>query len=455
MLEVQELNIKKVKPEDKPAIIVNNVTKEFIIPHERRTTLFENIKGFFSPSTYEKFIALNDVSFTVEKGDSIGIIGDNGSGKSTLLKIISGILRPTKGSVEVNGKITPFLELGVGFQPDLTAKENIEVYSTIMGLSKKEINRNMDYVLEFAGLTKFKDTKLKNFSSGMQVRLAFATAIQVKPEILLVDEVLAVGDMEFQQKCLDIFREYRNEGITMLFVSHDLNAVRRFCDKTILLRNSEVVAFGKTADVIDRYVYRVDSKQDDIFISTIENNEHQEVILNKPSNESKTTGSEESIEDSIDFVEKYRSMANFRWGNKKIEILDIKFLDKNGNEGDSFFSGDPMTIIGRFTSKELVSEPIFGFEIFDERGNQCFGSNTKFKNIKIDSINGDGEIRILIKELPLLQGKYFVSVSCQSKDYKITYDWHSKKYFFNVINNSDDIGFIRINFDYEIEQGGH
>ena len=223
MLQEKILETRKAQAE-KPAIVVRNVTKEFIIPHERRTTIFENIRGMFSPSTYEKFVAIKDVSFTVNRGESVGIIGDNGSGKSTLLKIISKILRPTSGSIEINGKITPFLELGVGFQPDMTAKENIEVYSTIMGMSDKEIAGNMDHVLEFAGLTNFRDTKLKNFSSGMQVRLAFATAIQKEPDILLVDEVLAVGDMDFQQKCMDIFTEYKNVRASRWYLYHTILA---------------------------------------------------------------------------------------------------------------------------------------------------------------------------------------------------------------------------------------
>ena len=199
---------------------------------------------------------MKDVNFEVNNGECIGIIGDNGSGKSTLLKIIANILRPSKGKINVDGKMTPFLELGVGFQPDLTVRENIGVYATVMGLSRKEIkDRIIDDVIEFAGLQKFEDTKLKNLSSGMQVRLAFSTAIQTDPDVLLVDEVLAVGDMEFQQKCFDVFNRYRREGVTILFVSHDLGAVRRFCDRTLLLGGGEQKAFGGTEEILDRYVY--------------------------------------------------------------------------------------------------------------------------------------------------------------------------------------------------------
>ncbi|HWQ20185.1 MAG TPA: ABC transporter ATP-binding protein, partial [Methanotrichaceae archaeon] len=232
------------------AVEVEHLWKTFQIPHEKRTTLFENLTGFFRPNQYETYTVLKDLSFRVEDGESVGIIGDNGSGKSTLLKIIANILKPTRGRVTVDGRMTPFLELGVGFQSDLTARENVDVYATIMGLPRREIRNKMDEIIEFAGLQKFEDTKLKNLSSGMQVRLAFSTAIQTNPDILLVDEVLAVGDMEFQQKCFDVFERYKREGVTILFVSHDLGAVRRFCDKALLLKGGQIVEFGETNRII-------------------------------------------------------------------------------------------------------------------------------------------------------------------------------------------------------------
>jgi lipopolysaccharide transport system ATP-binding protein len=233
---------------------VEKLWKTFQIPHERRTTLFENLMGLMRPNQYETFTVLKDVNFQVERGECIGIIGDNGSGKSTLLKIIANILRPSQGRVRVTGKMTPFLELGVGFQPDLTVRENIGVYGTVMGLARKEIRDRTDDVIEFAGLHRFEDTKLKNLSSGMQVRLAFSTAIQTDPDVLLVDEVLAVGDMAFQQKCFDVFNRYRKEGVTILFVSHDLGAIKRFCDKALQLQQGRQVALGETDEVVDLYI---------------------------------------------------------------------------------------------------------------------------------------------------------------------------------------------------------
>ncbi len=238
------------------SVRVEHLWKTFRIPHEKRTTIFENLAELVRPNRYETFFALKDINFEVNDGEFIGIIGDNGSGKSTMLKIIANIIRPTKGRVKVDGKMTPFLELGVGFHPDLTARENIIVYGTIMGISRKEIRERIDDVIEFAGLEKFQDTKLKNLSSGMQVRLAFSTAIQTDPDVLLVDEVLAVGDMEFQQKCFDVFKRYRNEGVTVLFVSHGMDAVRRFCDRTLLLSRGEQVGFDDTGAILETYMNR-------------------------------------------------------------------------------------------------------------------------------------------------------------------------------------------------------
>lgn len=237
------------------AIIVKNLWKTFRLPHEKKNTIFEYIKGIFDGEfSYEEFIALKDIDFTVKRGESIGIIGDNGSGKSTLLKIIANILRPNRGYVKVNGKITSFLELGVGFQPDLSAKENIYLYGAIMGLSDKEIDTKIEEIFKFSELKKFENAKLKNLSSGMQVRLAFATAIQTDPEILLLDEVLAVGDIGFQYKCLNIFQQYIKEKKTILFVSHDLDVINRFCNKVLFLKHGEQIAFGNAKDVIDKYI---------------------------------------------------------------------------------------------------------------------------------------------------------------------------------------------------------
>jgi len=240
-------------------IKVEDLWKKFKIPHERRTTILENIAGTLQilegkRFTYEEFWALKAINFSVQYGESIGIIGENGSGKSTLLKIVANILRPNRGRVEVSGKIAPILELGVGFHPDLTVKENILVYGSIMGLTNSEVKRRMNTILQFSELERFRDAKLKNLSSGMQMRLGFSVAIETSPDIFLIDEALAVGDMEFQQKCMDKFKEFKAEKKTIVLVSHALDLVKEFCEKTAFLSKGELVSFGATGDVINEYV---------------------------------------------------------------------------------------------------------------------------------------------------------------------------------------------------------
>lgn len=234
-------------------IDVRHLHKVFNIPHEKRNTLFETLTGLLKPASYETLHALNDITFSVEDGEMFGIIGENGSGKSTLLKILARILIPTEGTITIRKQVTPFLELGVGFNPDFTAAENIRIYGIIMGLSPHEIDDKLDYILKFADIEKFRDTKLRNFSSGMQVRLAFSTAIQTNPEILLLDEVLAVGDMDFQRKCLQELDRFKNEGVTIVLVSHDLGAVTTHCGRTMLLHHGKPVMLGETKEVIAKY----------------------------------------------------------------------------------------------------------------------------------------------------------------------------------------------------------
>ena len=392
------------------AVLVEHIWKTFQIPHEKRNTFFENLMGMVRPNHYETFSVLKDINFQVDAGECVGIIGDNGSGKSTLLKIIANILRATKGTVRVKGKMTPFLELGVGFNPDITARENIGVYGTIMGLSRREIDERIDDVIEFAGLYKFEDTKLKNLSSGMQVRLAFSTAIQTDPDVLLVDEVLAVGDMEFQQKCFDVFKRYRNEGVTILFVAHDQGAVRRFCDRTLLLGGGEQRAFGETEEILDKYVY----------------GDKEASLERKEAAEKDTTPLEPK-----------------RWGDKKVSITDVKFLDKFGGESCIFSSFDPMTIRIFYSAPSMIRDPVFGIALYSEQDQHLYGTNTELKNITIDKIEGEGYIDLAIEAIPMLSGRFLLTVAVHTHEGK-AYDWLDKQYSFNILPAGRDVGIFEV-----------
>jgi len=234
-------------------ITLDHVDKIFRLPHDRKITLRQRFVSIFQRSTYENLYALRDVTLEVNKGEFLGVIGKNGSGKSTLLKLIANVLKPTSGTISVDANVAPFLELGVGFQGDLTVKDNIFLYGALLGMSKYEVLGKYDWIVDFAGLERFVDAKLKNLSSGMQVRLGFSITVSIETPILLVDEVLAVGDIDFQQKCYESFENFKKNGRTILFVSHDLEAVGKFCDRVVLLEEGEVIAEGRPLDVLTMY----------------------------------------------------------------------------------------------------------------------------------------------------------------------------------------------------------
>ncbi len=235
-------------------IEIQNLHKEFKIPHERRDSVREHFMNIFKPVSYEKMNALEDLSFSVNQGEFFGIIGRNGSGKSTLLKILAQTYIPTRGTVKINGSISPFLELGVGFNPELSGRENVFLNGAILGLTQKQIEAKYDEIVAFAELERFMDQKLKNYSSGMHVRLAFSVAIQADADIMLLDEVLAVGDENFARKSAEQFKKFKEMGKTIIFVTHDLLAVRQFCDRVLYLKDGKCVALGETNEIIDKYL---------------------------------------------------------------------------------------------------------------------------------------------------------------------------------------------------------
>ena len=238
------------------AIEVSNLSKRFTIPHDKATTLKGAFINLFHNNGSEIFNALQDVSFEIKKGEFFGIIGRNGSGKSTLLKILAGIYTSDTGNIKIHGRISPFLELGIGFNPELSGRDNIYLNGTVLGLTEKQIDEKFDSIVVFSELERFIDQKLKNYSSGMQVRLAFSVSIHANRDILLMDEVLAVGDIGFQQKCLNKFEEYKAQGKTVILVTHDISTVQRYCDRAILLRNGKIEKIGSSEEVGNEYIYQ-------------------------------------------------------------------------------------------------------------------------------------------------------------------------------------------------------
>jgi len=271
------------------AISVKNISKTFLLPHEKQTSLKGAFLSSFRRKSFEKQRALRDISFDVKKGEFFGVVGRNGSGKSTLLKIIAGIYVPDSGSIQINGLLTPFIELGVGFSPELTGRENVFLNGALLGIDRKQMTEIYDEIVEFAELENFMDQKLKNYSSGMQVRLAFSIAIRAKGSILLLDEVLAVGDSSFQKKCFRYFDDLKSKKATVVLVTHDMSAVQRFCDRAVLIEGGKIIKSGKALDVINEYKsinLQRQSKENvsgaeysEVVIVKIENQNEKEVLF--------------------------------------------------------------------------------------------------------------------------------------------------------------------------------
>ena len=412
-------DLQKSKQLSEDAIIVQNVSKQFRIPHEKKTRLFEHIadtiKG--SSSTYEEFWALKDVSFSVRKGETLAIIGENGSGKSTLLKIIAGVLSPDSGYVKVNGMIAPFLELGVGFQPELTAEDNVRLYGAIMGMTKGEMEDKFEDIFEFAELSRFRNMKLKNFSSGMYARLAFATAMATDPEVLLIDEVLSVGDEAFQKKCMEKFNEFKRDGKTIVLVSHSLDIITKICKESILLINGKLISTGATEKVIDDYRRIVQEKK-----------------------ERELLGDRDKIKSENNKI-------------REMEIKEVKLFDKKRNETYSFNCGDELIIKVKYELHKKVIDPLFQIQIFRDDGVLIHGMNTGREDIKSGEIDKDGEFEYTIKNLSLLEGTYFANIGLVSSWEGPHYDYHLNRHKFIVRSRkSEGAGIISMDHLWKLEK---
>lgn len=405
------------------AISIEGISKKFSLPHERRFTLKEHAVNIFRRNTYEEFYALRNVSLQIKKGEFLGVIGRNGSGKSTLLKILAGIYEPSVGHVHRSGDISPFLELGIGFNPELTARENVYMNGIVLGLNRKEIDQRLPSIIEFSELDRFMDQKLKNFSSGMQVRLAFSVAIQVPAEILLVDEVLAVGDADFQQKCTNIFRDFKKQKRTIVFVTHGLGQVEEFCDRAILMEQGEILAEGVPANVIGAYQLLSAGHS---LRSIKEQAEKKEVVQ--------------------EIVQK----KSTRWGTGDLLIDHVIFLNKDGVETDMFKTGDTMRIRIHYAARKRMDRPVLGIAFNRQDGLHLSGPNTKTSNFFIESLEGKGTMDFVVKEMPFLAGQYDFTVAFYDWDCTTPYDHLEKAYHFTVLQNEkNQYGCIKLNLEWE------
>jgi ABC-type polysaccharide/polyol phosphate transport system ATPase subunit len=393
-----------------PAIVVDSVSKMYRLYHERNQSLKAAVmRG--TRARYDDFWAVKDVSFSVPEGSTFALIGENGSGKSTLLKCMARILVPDRGKITTRGKISALLELGAGFHPELTGRDNVYLNGSILGLSKKQIDKRFDEIVAFAGLEKFIDSAVKTYSSGMYVRLGFSVAINVDPDILLVDEVLAVGDAEFQNRCIEKVDELKASGKTIVIVTHALGSVRNLCDQGARLEHGELRRIGPMNEIIDEYL-------GDVFTDRVQDGEHGQ-----------------------------------RWGSGEARIEHLEILDAAGQAAKRLRTGDAVTIRLHYVVDEPIDEPVFGMAIDRIDGAEVCGRNTRDSLVPIDRITNQGYVDLRIDHLPLLPATYDLSGSLYNHTLSHAYDHRHHAFRFDVEPGPDysGVGLIELEGSWDVK----
>lgn len=378
------------------AILVDHVSKMYKLYDKPMDRLKESL-GLSHKKKYKEHFALNDVSFQVHRGETVGIIGTNGSGKSTILKIITGVLNPTGGTVQVNGRISALLELGAGFNQEYSGIENVYLNGTMIGFSREEIDAKLDEILRFADIGDFVYQPVKTYSSGMFVRLAFAIAINIDPEILIVDEALSVGDVFFQAKCYRKFEEFKEMGKTILFVSHDLSSIGKYCDRVVLLNNGVKLAEGGAKEIVN--LYRK------VLVNQYDENGSQE--------EEKTQEDQELHTDTVMKEKLNLNPEVLEYGSKLAEITDFAILDDGGNITNLIEKGQTFSVKMRVQFQDDISEPIFAFTIKDLKGTEITGTNTMYEGSPVKpKKTGDVQEIVFTQVMNLEAGEYMLCLGC-------------------------------------------
>ena len=404
------------------AIEVDNVSRiyqKYSARHRFQTFKSALVKGDLIKSIKadELVTALDGVSFNVEKGRTLGLIGENGSGKSTMLKIVAGITKPSSGRITTVGKISALIELGAGFHPEITGRENVFINGIMLGLTKREISEKFDEIVSFAELEDFIDAPVKTYSSGMYMRLGFSVAINVNPDILLIDEVLAVGDASFIPKCLDRIDDFRRRKKTILFVSHGLATVEKICDKVVFLKNGRIAAIGEPKRIVNAYLQDIAEKQEKAFV--------------------KKKGEKTPARDMGD------ERREDRWGKREIEIRKVTLRNLQGLEKHVFSPEEGLAVEMDVVSSTAIKDFVFGMGVYDSRGVSCYGTNTNIEEFKPLMIQGEGKVVCRIKKLNLINGTYYLDVAIHKKD-GYPYDYHRNLYSFLVSSTHKDVGIVRL-----------
>jgi ABC-type polysaccharide/polyol phosphate transport system ATPase subunit len=408
---------------------VSRVYQKYSSRHRFQTFKSAIVRGnlFGSLKANELVTAVAGVSFQVEKGETFGLIGENGSGKSTLLKLIAGIAKPTSGRIRTEGKISALIELGAGFHPEISGRENVFINGIMLGLSKKEIGRKFDEIVRFAELEEFIDAPVKTYSSGMYMRLGFSVAINVNPDILLTDEVLSVGDAAFVPKCLDKIDDFRRRKKTIVFVSHDLDTVKKICDRVAWIKDGRIRMLGDPKRTVDAYLQDIAAKQEEDF------QERQAEVDVQPTFED---GRREN-----------------RWGKREVEIRKVLLRGLDGAEKHVFHPEEGMAVELDIAASSPVEDFVFGIGVFNSLGTHCYGTNTDIEDLEPKHFEGEGKVVCRIERLGLINGTYYLDVAVHKRD-GTPYDYHQNMYSFLVSSAAHkDVGVARLPHVWEFSPG--
>ena len=424
-------------------IKISNLVKEYKMYSKKKDRLLEAVlPGYKKHSTFR---AMDNLDLEIKKGEVLGILGKNGAGKSTLLKMITGVVNPTSGTIEVNGKISSLLELGAAFNPELTGYENIYQHGQVMGLSDEEIKAKEKEIIEFADIGEHLSQPVKTYSSGMFARLAFACAINVDPDILIVDEVLSVGDMAFQLKCFKKFEQFKNNGKTIIFVTHNINDVQTNCNRAIILENGKKTFDGTVKEGVNRYkkiIVGIDPDKDEA---------EKEVKKAENKEKSKKINNDECWKDKLN-----QNPNMIEYGTNQADVIDYGVFDKEGNLVNMFDNGDEITFKSKVAFFEDVKDPIFTMTIKDFAGKDIAGTNTNIEKVVTGEFKA-GEVAVVefVQKVPVTPGKYTVSFSCTRYNLSGELEALSRKYdalLVEIMTSKNTVGMIRLDSDIKVEK---
>jgi lipopolysaccharide transport system ATP-binding protein len=385
-------------------VITNGLGKEFRrYPSDRAWTLQEAIaRGLRRMKAVERFWALKDVSLSVSEGQMYGVIGANGSGKSTLLRLLGGVMRPDRGQVKIHGRIGGLLELGAGFHHDLTGRENVFVSGVLAGLTRREVSERLDSIVTFAGLERVIDSPLHTYSTGMQMRLAFATSVHVEPEVLLIDEVLSVGDIAFQQRCFERIVRFKEEKCSIVLVSHDVSVIKGICDQVLWLKEGKTEMQGEPSEVVEAYV---------------------EDSASETRRRTPVTAKPTKLPSGLELIPN-----KTRFGSQELQITNVRLRDSLGMPVGEFQSGSSLRIEIDYDAPSPTLAPIFKVCIFRQDGVACFDVNNEKESAAAGVVEGKGRISLDLERLDLNTGQYFIDVGVFVRDWAYAYDYHSRVY---------------------------